>query len=47
VRDCKAQRKADASGSDVYFITDTTSLSTGQVDHYLSLTSSMLVILAT
>jgi len=46
IRDCKAQRKADVSGSDVYFITDTTSLSTGQCDHYLSLTSSMLVILA-
>lgn len=46
IRDCKAQRKADGTGSDVYFITDTTTLSTGQCDHYLSMAASMLVILA-
>jgi len=47
IRDCKAQRKADVGGSDVYFITDTTALNPAQSDHYLSLSTSMLVILAT
>jgi len=44
-RDCRAQRKADVSGSDVYFIAQSSSLSAGQSDFYLSVATSMLVIL--
>jgi len=44
-RDVRSQRKADVSGSDVYFIAQSTTLSAGQSDFYLSVGVSMLVIL--
>lgn len=45
LRDVRAQRKADVGGSDVWFQSQTTSLSPGQSDHYLTVNVSMLVIL--
>lgn len=45
VRDARAQRQADVGGSDVYFQTQTSTLSPGQCDHYLTVATSMLVIL--
>jgi hypothetical protein len=45
-RDAKAQRVADAGGSDIWFITATSLLSPGQCDHYLTVACSILVILA-
>lgn len=45
-RDVRAQRKADTIGSDVWFQTQTSSLAFGQTDHYLTVSGSMLVLLA-
>jgi len=44
-RDARAQRVADTGGSDIWFLTSTSSLSPGQCDHYLSVSASMLIIL--
>jgi hypothetical protein len=44
-RDVRAMRKADIGGSDVWFQTQTSNLSFGQCDHYLTVTGSMLIIL--
>lgn len=44
-RDCRAQRRADVSGSDVYFIAQSSDVSAGQSNFYLSVATSMLVIL--
>jgi len=46
LRDVKAQRKADVGGSDVWFHSQNTSLSPTQSSHYLSVNTSMLVLLA-
>lgn len=46
IRDAKARRKADVGGSDVWFQTQTTTLSSGQCDHYLTVVTSTLVLLA-
>lgn len=45
-RDARAQRIADSGGSDIWFQTQTSALSFGQCDHYLTVTGSMLVLLA-
>jgi len=45
IRDCKAQRKALADGSDFWFVTENTTLAQTQTAHYLSITGSMLVLL--
>lgn len=44
IRDARAQRQADVGGSDVWFMTQTSTLSPGQCDHYLSIGASVLVI---
>lgn len=45
-RDTRAQRIADTGGSDVWFQTQTSNLSAGQCDHYLTVSASLLVLLA-
>lgn len=45
-RDARAQRVADVGGSDVWFQTQTSNLSSGQCDHYLTVSASLLVLLA-
>lgn len=45
-RDARAQRIADVGGSDVWFQTQTSNLSAGQCDHYLTVSASLLVLLA-
>jgi len=44
-RDVKSQRKSDVGGSDVYFIVQSSDLSSGQSDFYLTVGTSMLIIL--
>jgi len=45
-RDVRAMRVADSGGSDIWFQTQTSAFAYGQSDHYLSVTGSMLVLLA-